>query len=81
MYQVRCVKDLRPLQLIGGSETASKTNNINFRSLSEAQNVCDSSTSQIPQYRLRDECFFFNKSHLAMGFEIKEDSGCDTGQV
>ena len=50
MYEVGYIKALRAMQFIGSSETALKTNNINFRSLSKAQNVCMSVTDLPPRY-------------------------------
>ena len=58
MYQDGYIKALRALQFIGSSETALKTNNINFRSLSKAQ--CMSVTDLPPRYpNIGKEVMFF----------------------
>lgn len=72
MYQVRYIKALRALQFIGSSETAPKTSNINFRSLSKAQNhVCMSVidlSHRYPNIGKEAYTFFPFKSHVV--FEI-----------
>jgi len=71
MYQVGYIKALRALQFIGLSETAPKTNNINLRSLSKAQNVCMSVidlSHRYPNIGKEVNAFFPFKSHVV--FEI-----------